>query len=349
MPQTMVALLGAHVRLACPPAWALLLIVLIVGAGCDGSSGDVGAGPSPPGAVRGTLQDRVAALHDAMPRRADEGFEPPTAADLAHWRSIVEALLDADTARARTLVAEHAPSYRVFTLTDTTVDRSYLLLQESPAVESGWGSVVVNPTPRRNLAVEVPHPVFDLDTHREGADLFRQTGARVLLLAGTHRCSNREPSPCDGRTDVCDDGRYAISDMAHVATAPFQATHEVVTDRWPTLTALSLHGNGNDDCETVFLSSGVADDTPARLDTLARSLRDRGVEVGLPGSSSCPLVGSTNVQGRYSNGASSPCTEAASTAEGTFVHVEQRRSFRGTPEAYGRLIEAVNATFSPLR
>lgn len=81
--------------------------------------------------------------------------------------------------------------------------------------------MVVDPEASRDLIVEVPHPVFDLDTHRQGADLFRGADARVLLLAGTHRCSNRALSPCDGQTDVCeDDGRYHVSDMAHVVAAP---------------------------------------------------------------------------------------------------------------------------------
>jgi hypothetical protein len=56
-------------------------------------------------------------------------------------------------------------------------------------------------------------------------------------------------------------------------------------------------------------------------------------------------VGSTNVQGRYTNGASSPCTSAADTATGRFVHVEQRRPFRASAAEYGALIEAVNAVF----
>jgi hypothetical protein len=137
--------------------------------------------------------------------------------------------------------------------------------------------------------------------------------------------------------------------MAHVAEAPFQVAHEVMTNRWPKMTSLSLHGNGNDNCETVFLSGGVPKESPPVIDDLAQALSDRGVEVGVPGASACPLVGSTNVQGRYTNGASSPCTEAASETDGRFIHIEQRRSFRGSAAKYGQLIQSVNATFDPLR
>jgi hypothetical protein len=51
------------------------------------------------------------------------------------------------------------------------------------------------------------------------------------------------------------------------------------------------------------------------------------------------------VQGRLLNGSAQPCTEAASQATGTFIHVEQRRAFRADPDAYGALIEAIKATF----
>jgi hypothetical protein len=323
-----------------------LLLVLVVGtAACDGGEPD-GASSSLE-TVRGDLGQRVETLREAMPRRDADGFRAPTATDLDRWRALTAHLLDGETTAARSLVADAFPSYALVRFRDTTVDRTYLFLREAPVVERGWGSVVVTPSPDRALAVEVPHPVFDLDTHRQGAVLFRESGARMLLLAGTHRCSNRAASPCDGQTGVCHDGTgpYRVSDMAHAATTPFQATHEEATDRAPALTTLSLHGNGNASCETVFLSAGVPDTSTARLDALARALDERGVDVGVPSASSCPLVGSTNVQGRYTNGASSPCTEAADTATGRFVHIEQRRPFRASAAEYGALIEAVNTVF----
>jgi hypothetical protein len=95
----------------------------------------------------------------------------------------------------------------------------------------------------------------------------------------------------------------------------------------------------------VFLTSGVEDDTPAPVEDLRQALVERGVRAGVPGTSSCPLVGSTNVQGRYTNGVGAPCTEAAGAATGTFIHVEQRLDFRQSPDRYQALIDAVNATF----
>lgn len=335
------------------PAVLWRLLVLLLGglaAACHSATpdDDAAAPPAPPAAdryVQGDLTARIEAIQDDMPRRGSDGFVMPSAADLERWRAVLDALLAEDTTTVDALLAEHLPSYALIRFTEAGTGKQYYLLQEAPAVETGWGSVVVNPAPERDLAIQAPHPVFDLNTHRQAVDIFEQTGARVLLLAGTHRCANRAASPCDGTTSVCGGGRYRVSDMAHVVEAPFQVTHAAVTARFPDIVSISLHGNGRDDCETVFLSSGPPETSHPSLRTLQRALQQRGVRAGTPETSSCPLVGSTNVQGRLTNGAPRPCTEAAATATGRFIHVEQRRAFREEPTAYARLIEALNATF----
>lgn len=332
------------------PLLSFLMVLLVLGgAACDGGSPaeppDDGPDPSVDRYVEGSLRARVEAIQDAMPRRGSEGFVLPTSADLDRWRTVAEALIDSDTTAVDAQLADHFPSYALVRFTESATGQTYYLLQEIPAVEKGWGSVIVRPDPERNLAIHAPHPVFDLDTHREAVDVFQQTGARVLLLAGTHRCANQAVSPCDGTSSVCGDGRYHVSDMAHVVLAPFQATHAVFTARFPELVSFSLHGNGSTDCETVFLSNGTdAVEQPA-LQQLQEALGERGVRVGVPGRSSCVLVGSTNVQGRLTNGSPQPCTEAAATATGHFIHVEQRRAFREDPAAYAALIDAINAAF----
>lgn len=328
-----------------------LLLVLLLAAGglaCDGGSSQNTDGETAVAVdryVQGALRARIESIQDDMPRRGSEGFAPPSSAELDRWRAIVDALIDGDTTAVDAQLAEHMPSYALIRFTEADTGQRYYLLQETLSVEKGWGAVVVNPAPERNLAIHAPHPVFDLDTHREGVDVFQQTGARVLLLAGTHRCANQAVSPCDGTSSVCGDGRYHVSDMAHVVDVPFQAAHAVFTERFPEMIAISLHGNGSEDCETVFLSNGIDGDVQPELRSLQEALSQRGVQVGVPGSSACRLVGSTNVQGRLINGSPQPCTEAATQASGTFIHVEQRRSFREDPEAYGQLIDALNDVF----
>ena len=328
--------------------YTLAAVCLVSLFACDGGDPDTSDRGSPPAVdryVQGDLRSRIESIQRAMPRRGSEGFTPPADAELDRWRTLVGTLIDGDTTAAASLIAEHFPSFALIRFTDTETEQTYLLLQEAPSVDKGWGVVVVNPAPARNLAIEVPHPVYDLDTHREGADAFRQTDARVLIVAGTHRCANREASPCDGTSSACGDGRYHVSDMAHAVIAPFQATHEVFAERFPEMVAINLHGNGRENCEDVFLTNGVANAAHASLQALQQALVERGVSVGVPGNSSCPLIGSTNVQGRFTNGSPQPCTEAATTATGTFIHVEQRRAFREEADAYGLLVDALNATF----
>ena len=52
----------------------------------------------------------------------------------------------------------------------------------------------------RNVIVEVPHPIFDINTPEEGSDIFQGLAARALFIAGTHRCANPDTqSGCSGR------------------------------------------------------------------------------------------------------------------------------------------------------
>jgi hypothetical protein len=310
---------------------------------------DGATAPSHDVIATGDLRQRIDAIETAMPGPGSEGFTLPTPSELDAWNALIGHILDGDIQAARSVIEQQVTSYVLIRFHDTVTDQPYWLLRETSPIERGWGAVVVNPTPDRDLAVEVPHPVFDLDTHTQGADLFRFTGARVLVLAGTHRCANSASSGCDGQTSVCGEfGPYRVSDMAHFVEAPFQEVHRLLAERFSGLKTLNLHGNGDSSCETVFLSDGVENTAPPLVDNLRSALVDRGVEAGTPETSTCPLEGTTNVQGRYTNGSPSPCTTPASETVGTFVHVEQRRGFRGDPDEYQALIDAVNEVVSEM-
>lgn len=329
--------------------WWLLAMVGFVACGGGPSAGEDLDEETPAVVERHVQGDLRARVQDArltaMPGPASEGFVDAASHELDRWREAVAALLEGDTTTVTELVDGPLFSYALIHLTDTETGDTYYILQEVPSVQMGWGTVVVNPDPDRNVAVEVPHPMFEVGTDVEGADLFRRAGARALIIAGTHRCANRAPSPCDGESGVCGTGYYHVSDMAHMVEVPFQAAHELTVDRFPGAVSLSLHGHGRDRCETVFLSSGVADSTPETVRDLRRALTRRGISAAVPESSDCPLIGSTNVQGRYSNGSDQPCTRPAPSASGTFIHIEQGRSFRESEETYSTLIAAVEEIF----
>jgi len=58
------------------------------------------------------------------------------------------------------------------------------------------------------------------------------------------------------------------------------------------------------------------------------------------------LLGTTNVQGRLINGSPAPCTLAASSATGRFLHLEQKYSgLRDNEEGWDKMASAVAMTF----
>jgi len=298
----------------------------------------------------GDLLTEIERIRDAMPGRDSEGFNVPTATELEDWRTLAVALLALDLSAADSLVSANLPNYELVEFLDTGFqNRTYYLLRERIPLSRGWGTYLVNPAFERNLMVQVPHPRNDLDTWAEGADLFRQTGSRFFLMAGTHRCASGETSPCSGTSSVCEDGTYRISDVAHFVDAPFQAVHEVLDAGVPNLYVMSLHGNGQSACENIFLSNGHPSGSSLLYDLKHALIAAGGLTVGVAGDgSSCSLIGSTNVQGRFTNGSPDPCGTAATVNRGYFIHVEQHRLVRQDPDEYGKLIQAVNQVLGPV-
>lgn len=282
-----------------------------------------------------------------MPRAGSEGFVKPGSGELSEWRSLVSRLGTGDFEGTRELLAAGTLPYTLEKFHEAGLEGRILwALEEIPTSRWGWGSLYVNPAPRSDLGIEAPHPLFDAGTEMEAAEIFLASDARFLLVAGTHRCANAEASPCGGSSAACGDGRFHVSDAGHVTASLFEAAHEALTGRFPGLLVVSLHGNADSACEDVFLSSGAA----GAPSPLLVALRDRLVAgekltVGLSGEprSNCPLSGTTNVQGRFTNGSTDACASAAAVASGHFIHVEQKISVRTESALFGRLAAALVA------
>ncbi len=302
----------------------------------------------------GNLMTEIVNIRNNMPGSGSEGFVKPSFATLSKWSEVFNTLLDENYPAADSLVDADFPFYQLIEFTDNGFqNRVYYLLKEQIPTQRGWGTFIINPNFRREIAVEIPHPRFDVNTHREGTDVFRETEAHFLLMSGTHRCANNEESLCSGTSSACEGSGqpYKISDMAHYEKAVFQLFHEIVTSRFPGLYSINLHGNSRSNCEDFFLSSGVGSiATSILLDIKSDLLTSGGVTAAVTGdgTSTCPLVGSTNVQGRYTNGSSDPCTQVAASPNGFFIHIEQSRNVRDNPDVYGKLIDALNAQIQPV-
>ena len=303
--------------------------------------------PEPIPEASGDLLDEVAAIRSAMPGSGSEGFVKPTASELAAWRRMFRAMLAAEWTLADSLARVDFPGYHLWRYTDTGFGGAvhYILREEFP-VTRGWGTWIVAESPLRPMAVEVPHPRYDFNTHIEGADIYRQAGARFFLMAGTHRCANAELSPCDGSGNSCGDGAYPVSDAAHFVETAFQATHEEIVDGYPGVIGVSVHGHSSASCEDVFLSNGRSGPSHAMLFAIRDSLLaggDMAAAVSGDSTSSCTLTGGTNVQGRYTNGSEDPCGTPAATTTGTFIHIEQTRRVREDPDLYIQVVDAFKA------
>lgn len=296
------------------------------------------------------LLEQVQTIHSEMPRADSEGFIQPTNEELANWRELITTMLEGNYELADTLVQANFPFYQLYRLTDTGYNSQlFYLLQEKFPVTKGWGTFIVNANFERQICIELPHAIYDTNTYSEGTDIFRRTGARFLIMAGTHRCADTEISPCDGSFRGCGGQRYPISDMAHFVDSPFQVTHETIDERFEDIYFFSIHGHGRDECEDIFLSNGHKTQSKPLLSKIKQSLLAQGgltAAVAGDGTSSCTLVGSTNVQGRFTNGSADPCTEAASSINGYFIHAEQSRRVRDNFSVYSKFVNAINANIA---
>jgi hypothetical protein len=86
--------------------------------------------------------------------------------------------------------------YQVCYRRDTSLDRDFLVLAELPAASPPrhWGTFVVRLGESNPYAVQVPRPLFDMNTLECGVDLFERIQAESLLLAGSHNEANEDQS-----------------------------------------------------------------------------------------------------------------------------------------------------------
>lgn len=83
--------------------------------------------------------------------------------------------------------------YRLILLHDQTTGDDYYVLDEQ-SNERHWGTFVLRAGMASPYVVEVPRPVYELQTFQFGAALFERARASALLLAGAHPLANSDGS-----------------------------------------------------------------------------------------------------------------------------------------------------------
>jgi hypothetical protein len=294
-----------------------------------------------------SLQQIITCVADRIPRTGSDRYTVPSTALITAWRGVVRQMLSG-ACEEITLSTELAGA-RVVRFRDWDNGRTYCVLREfddrnnDGFVDRGLGTFIVDPAAERELVHSAPHPLTDSTTEKEAITIFRETRSRAYLLNGVARDASTTPSSCQSA--------YFESDAAHENRHLFQAaTTELAafygTRDW---TQIEWHGMADTTCPGVnaYMTYGVPGAPPAgsRLLVLRDAMRAAHPDWALhaPGTASCSMGGTNNVQGRMLNGvaADNVCVSAASTASGRFIHIEQQSAYRD-PNAW---IAAVRTAF----
>lgn len=296
--------------------------------------------------AEGSLIEKVREIVETQFAPGSNRFRAPSPEEQVIWERIVGLVIDGRLNSAAVAIARAGFPFKLIIFTETLTGQRYAILEEDPKMY-GWGFYVFDLETKSPLVIEVPHPVSDSNTEIEGIEAFLETRARAFILSGTHRRSNLKESPC---TQATEDSDYAVSDPAHNVNTMFHSAHTAISERRPGTVAVQLHGmRERDVCPNVFLSTGTRSVTE-NASRLLSCLRDKGIETELYGDSesSCPLIASTNVQGRYSNGERrNPCGSYAelSPEPGFFIHAEQEPGIRKDAASWKPVIEALKCAF----
>ncbi len=284
-----------------------------------------------------------------MPDEGSEGYVVPDSLQLKQWKRMMDLFVAESYSEAEDSLSTNFSNYEMVLLTDTSfINREYYLIREKTPVVYGWGLFASDPEYQRDAIIAVPHPLHDSFTPQEGVNLFQYLGARVLTMAGTHRCANADSAFSDGTTTVCNDSdlseKFKVSDMAHYDSSAFQIAHESTKELSANVYAINVHGHASSSCEDVYLSNGRSDDPQPSLQSVRDTLIAYGIDAAMTGDGSlCTLSGTTNVQGRYINGSGNPADDQPVSNTGYFFHMEQSSIIRRSLGGHKKVIDAFAA------
>ncbi|MBK7579349.1 MAG: hypothetical protein IPI67_04000 [Myxococcales bacterium] len=328
-------------------------------AGAGGSSGATAAGGGSAGladaatdGAAGAASDPLAALPTCVvspaetfdpgqiqfPAAGSNGYVTPSPAARAALTSSVASLAAGDGAAALSQAGQAG-----YKLCRGAGEDAAIALYRPQSGGEGAAVFALRTGPARALVLEAPHPLFDSKTLTQAFEAFTELGARALVASGTHRCANSAFSSCAGTTTACSGGadeKFRTSDMAHVADSFYESAHEGLAAAFPSDLVIGVHGMAD---VGVSLSDGTSAPTAADapVAVLAKLLGQKLAAAGLPaqtvttcnGYPGAPsvvvrLCGETDVAGRFRNGSLTPCTLAAKSASGRFIHMEQSLAVR---------------------
>ncbi|MFZ3560465.1 hypothetical protein [Streptomyces sp. BH055] len=263
--------------------------------------------------------DLMARVTDYTARfTAGSGYTEPSQQSRETVARGVTQLLDGRRTTAQRTLGD--VDFTVRTVTDGTTGRRYTEIadrsDDGPAPR-GWGRVYIaqdGTAAGRRWVAQVPHPVADRNTERLGVGVLRGARGGILMLAGAHRAA----------------GEGNAADVAHREDTVFEAVWTALAERG--LPAVQVHGFADDSAPRFDVIPSTGRGSLARPEgrSLADALADHGFTVCRAWTTSCPLAGRTNIQGR-----------TAADRHVPFLHVEFNHRTRTDKQRTARAVEAV--------
>jgi hypothetical protein len=157
--------------------------------------------------IDGYLQEWLLGSRQRIAARGSGVYLPTGTEQLLYFdEEIVTPLLDASRQfyrdgdwsaggldEIRTIQAAAAPfGYRLLRYRHSLSGQDYLILFEDAAArpQRFWGTYVFRLGPAQGYVVQVPRPLFEINSFEYGVSLFERLGARALLIAGAHPDAN---------------------------------------------------------------------------------------------------------------------------------------------------------------
>jgi len=283
----------------------------------------------------------------------DRVFKIPTANQLANFESVVTLVLHGNYELANANAQQL--DYELVAYMDTVSAQLYYVLREIYPIPSplanGGGIYIFQPSATYNVAIHAPHPKADMNTNKGAVLTFMTSDVRYFMMASSYRRSHPDPSTCQNIAD------YRPSDAVHNSAHYFFVAHKAMEDFDNTIHYIEFHGFAASldtilsQCDTggnmaIANISETLSDSDADEHTLMHSLEtvlNNGGEIkaciystildtGPDDKYTLSLGGTTNVPGRYTNGSSSVCDQAALPENNThrYVHFEQSWAMRET-------------------
>ncbi len=283
------------------------------------------------------MKERIIRKHT---RGQPEAYDIPDAEQMWLFKNATRRMMEGDLERAKEEFA--LLGYAITPMEDDgswAPERKgtpYLVLQEEGLEgefnAKGWGTFIFSPQAvRPELALQAPHPLFDINTGEISLAVFSIQGAGSLYIPGAHRRASSKKIPGTPK--------YTLADMSHFEQTMGHAVHQVVTER-PGTIVLQVHGYNPDEHKRakrkeVIISSGNDDARTSQQDRWADRLRKEGFDVAVCGENFRTLCGTDSKQKNFS-------------LPGDFIHLELSPAIRNnrknpeTREKWKRLAQALD-------